>query len=122
MLLDMHRLLMLLAEPTLAWETPRPALPAWVWWAAGAAPVVLLLILLGLVRIVRARRRTRGLPELMPFIDVGLLAASGPPPHGPRLEFYGTPVRLAVVVIAPAGRQGELPPAAALPQRAPARW
>jgi len=115
MLFDMHRLLILLAEPTLAWETPRPALPAWVWWAAGVAPVVLLLILLGLVRIVRARRRTRGLPELMPFIDVGLLAASGPPPHGPRLEFYGTPVRLAVVVIAPAGRQGELPPAAALP-------
>ena len=54
-------------------------------------------------------------PEPDLFVDVSQLDASGPPATGPRIEFYGTPVRLAVVVVAPAGRQGELPPAGVLP-------
>ena len=60
-------------------------------------------------------RRVRRQPEPDLFVDVGQLDAAGPPPQGPRLEFYGTPVRLAVVVVAPAGRHGELPPAGVLP-------
>jgi len=76
---------------------------------------VALLVVLIVVRYMRARRRVLGLPEPDLFVDVGLLDASGPPPQGPRLEFYGTQVRLAVVVVAPAGRQGELPPAGILP-------
>ncbi len=52
-------------------------------------------------------------PELA--IDINSLDAHGPPPGPPRLEIYGMPVRLAVLVIAPAGRQGELPPPSLLP-------
>ncbi len=48
-------------------------------------------------------------------IDVSRLDSTGPPEEGPGLEFYGTPVRLAVVVVAPGGRGGELPPPDVLP-------
>ncbi len=43
-------------------------------------------------------------------IDVMALGTHGPPPDGPVLEFFGTPVRLAAIVIAPAGRVRDLPP------------
>jgi len=58
------------------------------------------------------RRRNAALPEpgwLDLSIDVAALGDRGPPSQGPRLEFYGTPVRLAVFVVAPAGRDGSLP-------------
>ena len=42
-------------------------------------------------------------------IDVAALPLSPPPKEGPQLEFYGTPVRLAVMVLAPVGRGGEIP-------------
>jgi len=42
--------------------------------------------------------------------DVQSLGAHGPPPGAPVLEFYHVPVRLAAVVVAPAGRSGTLPP------------
>lgn len=47
-------------------------------------------------------------------IDVSALSASPPPKEGPQLEFYGTPVRLAVMVLAPVGRGGEIPAPAEL--------
>ena len=47
-------------------------------------------------------------------IDVAALPASSPPKDGPQLEFYGTPVRLAVMVLAPVGRGGETPAPAEL--------
>ena len=59
------------------------------------------------------KQRARVEPAL--FIDVGRLEADGPTVEMPRLEIYGTPVRVAVVVIAPAGRNSELPPAEVLP-------
>lgn len=42
-------------------------------------------------------------------IDVAALPADPPPKDGPQLEFYGTSVRLAVMVLAPVGRGGEIP-------------
>ncbi len=89
------------------------SLPAW-WMGVAAAAVVIVVALL-LVRWLRTSRKVRRQPESDLFVDVGQLDAAGPPQQGPRLEFYGTPVRLAVVVVAPAGRHGELPPAGVLP-------
>ncbi|NQU25553.1 MAG: hypothetical protein HQ567_30070 [Candidatus Nealsonbacteria bacterium] len=43
-------------------------------------------------------------------VDVGSLGSAGPPPGSPVLEFYYEPVRLAAVIVAPAGRGHELPP------------
>jgi len=43
-------------------------------------------------------------------IDVMALGTHGPPPGAPVLEFFNTPVRLAAIVIAPAGRVRDLPP------------
>ncbi|MHB8862789.1 MAG: hypothetical protein ACYC6N_10310 [Pirellulaceae bacterium] len=85
-----------------------------VGWAVAAA-IILLLLLFVAIRILRRKRDAdrQPLPDL--FVDVGRLDSSGPPAAGPRAEFYGLPVRLAVVVLAPAGRQGELPPAEVLP-------
>lgn len=47
-------------------------------------------------------------------IDVTKLAGGGPPATGPQLECYNIPVRLAVLVLAPLGRGGAVPPAEAL--------
>lgn len=85
--------------------------PTWL-AVGGIGVVVLLLALWGLLRRVR-RPQQRPAPELL--VDVGRLDASGPPADAPRLEFYGTAVRLAVVVVAPGGRGGELPPPEVLP-------
>ncbi|MHB8970744.1 MAG: hypothetical protein ACYC3X_07485 [Pirellulaceae bacterium] len=83
------------------------------WWGIEAAAVVLLVLLA--FRILRRNRQVdrQPIPDL--FVDVSELDASGPPASGPRAEFYGLPVRLAVVVVAPGGRQGELPPPEVLP-------
>ena len=43
-------------------------------------------------------------------VDVGSLGTAGPPAGPPVLEFYYVPVRLAAVIVAPAGRGRELPP------------
>jgi hypothetical protein len=42
-------------------------------------------------------------------LDVEALPFVGVPASGPRLEYYGTPVRLAALVLAPAGRGVALP-------------
>jgi hypothetical protein len=77
----------------------------------GAALAVLLGLLLVVIMVLLLRRRggrpDRKEPDLR--IDLGSLPDHGPPPAGPRLEFYGTPVRLAVLVLAPAGRNSPLP-------------
>jgi hypothetical protein len=88
-------------------------IPAWIIALAAAMTVVVAAV--ALVALMRGRRRIAAPPEPDLFLDVRQLDATGPPPQGARLEFYGTPVRLAVVVVAPAGRQGELPPAGVLP-------
>jgi hypothetical protein len=42
-------------------------------------------------------------------IDVAALPTGPPPKDGAQLEFYGTPVRLAAMVLAPVGRGGDVP-------------
>jgi hypothetical protein len=101
-------------EPALLFgEMEKLVVPTWFIGVIAAA--VALLVAVVCARWLRKGRKVRWQPEPELFVDVGQLDASGPPPQGPRVEFYGTPVRLAVVVIAPAGRQGELPPPGVLP-------
>ncbi len=71
---------------------------------------VLLLIVFGLGWALRRRRSRPALPETDLRIDVSQLPAAGPPAEGPVLEFFGMPVRLVVLVLAPAGRGKPLPP------------
>jgi hypothetical protein len=78
------------------------------YWAAGGAVAVLLVI----VFLVRAFRRRRGPampPPLNLTIDVGELGERGPPPGQLSLELYNIPVRLAALILAPAGRGALLP-------------
>ena len=58
------------------------------------------------------RRRRGRLPLVEPdlTIDVASLGTWGPPPDAPVLEHYNVPVRLAAIVVAPAGRARKLPP------------
>jgi hypothetical protein len=58
------------------------------------------------------KRRGRASPPPLESnlrISVGALSQAGPPRSGPRLELYHVPVRLAVFVLAPTGRGGDLP-------------
>ena len=76
---------------------------------AVCAAAFLLLIFGVVIAIVRrrGRRQEPAAPDLR--VDVSKLPAQGPPVEGPRLEFYGIPVRLAVLVLAPAGRGSCVP-------------
>ena len=78
--------------------------------APWAVLAVLLLVGLFVLRKILERRKRRPPivePELK--IDVSTLGTDGPPAEGPVLEFYNIPVRLAVLVLAPAGRGHDLP-------------
>ena len=76
------------------------------------AAVIGLLLLASLVLwIVRSRQRKPApTPQFDLTIDVGGLSPEGPPNEGPVLEFFGRPVRLVALVLAPAGRYTQLPP------------
>ena len=77
-------------------------------------------ILLGLVLLLlllRLRRRPQAVVQQQDLrIDVSALPDAGPPPPGPRLEYYNLPVRLAVLVLAPVGRSGVIPEENRLPR------
>lgn len=60
-------------------------------------------------------RKKQERPTIDLSIDVSQLVDKGPALDEPHLDFYGTPVRVAAIVIAPAGRQGELPQPELLP-------
>lgn len=61
-----------------------------------------------------SRVATASLRDQELTLDLSQLKVGGPPEQGPRLEFYGTPVRLAVLVLAPSGRGTQIPPASQL--------
>ena len=67
-----------------------------------------------LLRLLRKRPPARQDERDELAIDVAALPMSPPPKAGPQLDFYGTPVRLAVMVLAPVGRGGEVPAPAEL--------
>lgn len=75
-------------------------------------PLVAIFVLIVVVLLVRSilfRRRRPPLPEPDLRIDLDSLHPE-PPPESPAFEFFGLPVRLVVLVLAPAGREGVLPP------------
>jgi hypothetical protein len=88
--------------------------------ATGLPPGDLLtygLILLAVLAIAYAawkilRGRGKQTVAVPPALDVQVtgLGTAGPPPGPPVLEYYHYPVRLAAIVLAPAGRTRELPP------------
>ena len=84
--------------------------------APWAVLAILLLVGLFVLRKILKRRKRR-LPIIEPElkIDVSTLDCDPPPLEGPVLEFYHIPVRLAVLVLAPAGRGHELPPPEEMP-------
>ncbi|MBN2583121.1 MAG: hypothetical protein JXL80_08635 [Planctomycetes bacterium] len=82
---------------------------------AALAAVILAAIVLVLVlivwRVLSGRRRGEPERRLDLNIDVMALGTHDAPIGGPVLEFYNVPVRLAAVVVAPAGRVRPLPDA-----------
>ena len=86
--------------------------------AVAVAAVVLLLILMVIVRLL-TRRRGQPTPEAkLARIDIEQLNGDGPPATGSRVEIYGTPVRIAAVVLAPLGRDSVLPTETQVPRLA----
>ena len=77
--------------------------------------VAMLVIAFSVMRAVRRRQSRRGSFELDLSIDISALRCKGPG-DGVHLEFYGTPVRIAVLVLAPVGRSRELPTKERLPE------
>ncbi len=86
--------------------------PAWL--AAAGGVLVGLLVVLLVWRVLAGRRAGPVRPVVDLTIDVSALGQSGPPPGPPALEYRNLPVRLAAVVLAPAGRVQEVPADAAL--------
>lgn len=80
----------------------------WLAWVIVALVALIALYVAFKVLAGGRRRRPKEVSDLA--IDVMALGSQGPPPGAPVLEFYNTPVRLAAVVLAPAGRVRELPP------------
>jgi hypothetical protein len=81
------------------------------WQTIALVAVAAITLIVAAVAFSLARRRRR-MPEAPPVdltIDVGQLPQRGPSAEGPQLECYGMPVRLAVLVLAPAGRNNRVP-------------
>lgn len=74
------------------------------------------LVLLALLVLLLRRRGSQDAAESQDDLTIDLLSlnAEKPPTDGPRLEFYGTPVRLVVLILAPAGRGTAMPSAVQL--------
>ncbi len=85
------------------------------WVLLAAACLALLVVGLIVWRLLTRVRRPSRSREPQTAVDLSTLPSHGPSPEGPRLEFYGTPVRIAVIAVAPSGRAGELPPPDVLP-------
>jgi len=86
------------------------------WLVAAGGAAVLLLIVVIVWRIIAARAKGPVRPVVDLAIDITTLGRQGPPPGPPVLECHNLPVRLAAVVLAPAGRVQEVPSDAGLAQ------
>jgi len=78
--------------------------------ACAVLAVIILVLAVIVWKLILGRREKPDEPSAALRIDVMALGNEGPPSEGPTLEFYGVPVRLAAIVIAPAGRVRDLPP------------
>ena len=79
-----------------------------LWYALAAVAALVGLYILW--KLLRRRRRKLPLVEPDLSIDVAALGTAGPPPAAPLLEHYNVPMRLAAIIVAPAGRARPLPP------------
>ncbi len=68
----------------------------------GAAAIIALLILL--LSLFRSNTVSKATRDEDLSIDLDKLKVPDPVPKGPQLTYYGTPVQLVVLVLAPAGR------------------
>ena len=92
-------------------------MPHWVLLAGAVLAALFVLFAVVILYLLLRRRGARPEPAAPDLhIDLASLPDHGPPVDGPRLEFYGTPVRLAVLVLAPAGRNSPTPTDAELPE------
>src|SRR5438552_3835550 len=78
----------------------------WPWVVGGAAALAIVVIATAVLR--SRRRRPPPLPEMV-VVDLASVGDLGPPEDGPELRCYGLGVRLAVLILAPSGRQREVP-------------
>jgi len=78
--------------------------------AAAVIGGVVLVLCVIVWRIIAGRKTAPppAAPDLT--INIGSLDNQAPPAEGPALELFNQPVRLVALVLAPAGRGGELPP------------
>jgi hypothetical protein len=75
-----------------------------------AIPALAAAVVLYVAWKVLSRRRRQPPPEMPDLtLDIATLGEAGPPAGSPMLEYYHLPVRLAAVVLAPAGRMGQVP-------------
>ena len=77
----------------------------------GVIALLAVVVLYIVYRALKGRKKPVAAEEAPALrIDVMDLGGAGPPAEGPTLELLNVPVRLAAVVLAPAGRVRELPP------------
>lgn len=80
-------------------------------WAVWIVVVAAAIAVLWFVWKIMGKRKPSSAPPTDDLtIDVMRLGNEGPPAAPPKLEFYNVPVRLALIVMAPAGRVRDLPP------------
>jgi hypothetical protein len=83
-------------------------LPKLMPFYALAAAMVLVIVLMWLRRWSRRKKKTTQAAAGL-AIRLSDLGTAGPSDSGPQLVCFGAPMRLALLVIAPAGREGQLP-------------
>ena len=79
------------------------------WLPVAIAAAIAIVFLFVVWKILAGRKRKAPPPAVDLKIDVMALGTDAPPAGGPVLEFYNVPVRLAAIVVAPAGRVRPLP-------------
>jgi hypothetical protein len=84
-----------------------------LWFSIAAIAIVIVLWLLW--SLLRRRAALGHQVDGGDAIDLSEFVVGGPPGGSPQMEFYGTPVRLQLIVLAPMGRHGQLPSNEELP-------
>ncbi len=78
--------------------------------------LAVLLVAFVIFRSLRSGKKQHAATQQPLAIDVASLPSSPPGESSAQLEVYNVPMRLALLVIAPVGREGKVPPSDQLPQ------
>ncbi len=81
-----------------------------------AGGVAIVLAILWLLILLRRRRSTPQAQSPDLSLEIASLGSHGPPTDATAVECYNVPMRLAAVILAPAGRMNQLPPREQWPQ------